>query len=114
MHGTPYTGAYSANKAFQLMLGESLWYELRQSNVDVLVLTPGLTRTQGTALDGYPPFMLMDVEPVVREALAGLGRQHQVIPGPVNKIFNFATTHFMSREKAVVTTGDLMAQGLNK
>lgn len=114
LHGTPYTGAYSANKAFQLMLGESLWYELRQSNVDVLVLTPGLTRTQGDALDDYPPFMLMDVEPVVREALAGLGRQHLVIPGPVNKLFHFATTHLMSRQKAIETTGDLMAQGLNK
>lgn len=114
LHGTPYTGAYSANKAFQLMLGESLWYELRHANVDVLVLTPGLTRTLGDALDSYPAFMLMDVEPVVREALANLGRRHLVIPGPVNKLFYFATTHLMSREKAVVTTGDLMAQGLNK
>jgi short-subunit dehydrogenase len=114
LHGTPYTGAYSANKAFQLMLGESLWYELRHASVDVLVLTPGLTRTQGDALDNYPAFMLMDVEPVVREALANLGRRHLVIPGPVNKLFYFATTHLMSREKAVVTTGDLMAQGLNK
>jgi short-subunit dehydrogenase len=114
LHGTPYTGAYSANKAFQLMLGESLWYELRQSNVDVLVLTPGLTRTQGDALDGYPSFMLMDAEPVVREALAGLGRQHLVIPGSVNKIFQFANSHLMNRQKAIVTTGDLMARGLEK
>lgn len=114
LHGTPYTGAYSANKAFQLMLGESLWYELRQSNVDVLVLTPGLTRTQGDALDNYPPFMLMDVEPVVREALAGLGHQHLVFPGPVNKLFQFASSHLMNRQKAIVTTGDLMAQGLGK
>jgi len=114
LHGTPYTGAYSANKAFQLMLGESLWYELRHSSVDVLVLTPGLTRTQGDALDGYPSFMLMDVEPVVREALAGLGRQHLVIPGPINKLFQCASSQLMSREKAVITTGDLMAQGLGK
>ncbi|MCA9954602.1 MAG: SDR family NAD(P)-dependent oxidoreductase [Anaerolineales bacterium] len=114
LHGTPYTGAYSANKAFQLMLGESLWYELRQSNVDVLVLTPGLTRTQGDNLDDYPPVLLMDVEPVVRETLANLGRQHLVVPGPINKLIHFATTHLMSREKAIISTGDLMAQGLSK
>jgi short-subunit dehydrogenase len=114
LRGTPFTGAYSANKAFQLMLGESLWYELRGKNVDVLVLAPGLTRTQGDALDGYPPIMLMDVEPVVDEALQNLGRKHLVIPGPVNKLFNFFTTHFTSREKAVLTNGDFMAKGLGK
>ncbi|MCA9957798.1 MAG: SDR family NAD(P)-dependent oxidoreductase [Anaerolineales bacterium] len=114
MRGTPFTGAYSANKAFQFMLGESLWYELLDKNVDVLVLAPGLTRTQGDALDGYPPIMLMDVEPVVEEALQNLGRKHLVIPGPVNKLFHFFTTHFMSREKAVLTNGDFMAKGLGK
>ena len=114
LRGTPYTGAYSANKAFQLMLGESLWYELRQANVAVSILTPGLTRTQGDAMDDYPAAMIMDVEPVVREALAGLGQQHLIVPGPVNKLFHFASTHFMSRQKSIVTTGDLMAQGLGK
>lgn len=114
LRGTPYTGAYSANKAFQLMLGESLWYELRDKNVAVLVLAPGLTRTQGDALDGYPKIMLMDVEPVVDEALHNLGRKHLVIPGPVNKLFHFATTHLMTREKALRTNGDFMAQGLGK
>ncbi len=114
LHGTPYTGAYSANKAFQLMLGESLWYELQGKNVDVLVLAPGLTRTQGNALDGYPKIMLMDVDPVVDETLRNLGRRHLVIPGPVNKLFQFAATHLMSREQAIRTTGDLMVKGLGK
>lgn len=114
LRGTPYTGAYSANKAFQMMLGESLWYELRQANVDVLVLTPGLTNTQGNDLDGYPPIMMMEVEPVVREALAGLGHKHLVIPGPVNKIMQFAATHLMTRRGALIASGDLMARGLGK
>lgn len=114
LRGTPYTGAYSANKAFQMMFGESLWYELRDTNVDVLVLAPGLTNTQGDALDNYPHIMLMEVEPVVAEALAGLGKKHLVIPGPVNKLFNFATTHLMSRQQALITTGNFMAKGLRK
>lgn len=114
LHGTPYTGAYAANKAFQLILGESLWYELLGTNVDVLVLTPGLTRTQGNAMDKYPKIMLMEVEPVVDETLRNLGRKHLVIPGLVNKLFQFAATHLMTREQAIRTTGDLMAKGLGK
>jgi hypothetical protein len=114
MRGTAYTGAYSANKAYQLMFGEALWYELLGSGVDVLVLAPGLTRTQGDALDNYPAFMLMDVEPVVKETLAGLGKQHLVIPGPVNKMFEVLSSRIMSRRQAVMTTGQLMAQGLQK
>ncbi len=114
LRGTPYTGAYSANKAFQMMLGESLWYELRHTPIDVLVLAPGLTNTQGDALDDYPPIMRMEVEPVVAEALAQLGKKHLVIPGTVNKLFNLLTTHLMTRERAVVTNGDFMAKGLGK
>lgn len=114
LRGMPYTGAYSSNKAFQLMFGESLWYELQGTNVDVVVVTPGLTNTQGDALDDYPAIMLMEVEPVVTETLAGLGRKHLVIPGTINKLFEFATTHLMSRQKALITNGNFMAQGLGK
>lgn len=114
LRGTPYTGAYAANKAFQLVLGESLWYELRGSGVDVEVLAPGLTNTQGDGLAGYPQVMVMPVEPVVTEALERLGRDHLVIPGPVNKLFNFVTTRLMSRRQALVTNGDFMRRGLGK
>ena len=114
LRGMPYTGAYSANKAYQMMLGESLWYELRHTPIDVLVLAPGLTNTQGDALGDYPAIMLMEVDPVVSETLSSLGQKHLVIPGPINKLFNFATNHFMTRQQAVVTNGDFMAKGLNK
>jgi short-subunit dehydrogenase len=112
--GTPFTGAYSANKAFQLMLGESLWYELRGTGVDVLVVTPGLTNTQGDGLAGYPQVMVMEVEPVVTEALGALGKQHLLVPGSLNKVFHLLTSRFMSRRRAVVTNGDFMAKGLRR
>jgi uncharacterized protein len=35
----PYAAAYAANKAFQITLGEALWYELQGSGVDVLVMS---------------------------------------------------------------------------
>ena len=42
----PLHGVYSATKAFDQILGESLWGELRGSGIDVLVLQPGPTATE--------------------------------------------------------------------
>ena len=114
LHGTPYTGAYAANKAYQLILGEALWYELHGTNVDVLVVAPGLTSTQEDALAGYPEILLMDVDPVISETLNELGKRHLVIPGFINKLFYFATTHLLSRQQAVEQSGQLMAPEVSK
>lgn len=111
---TPYTGAYSANKAFQRNLGEALWYEVSPFNVDVLVVAAGLMRTQGDALDRYPQWMLMDVEPVVAQSLAALGKKPLLIPGIVNKLFMLLQTRLMNRRQALTTVGKFMASGLGK
>lgn len=114
MVSAPYTGAYSANKAFQIALGEALWYELKGTGVDVLVLVAGLMNTQGDALAKYPQYMVSDTEPVVTEVLANLGKRHMVIPGFINKAFMFLQTKLMSRQQAVNSIGDFMAKGLGK
>jgi len=105
LHGTPYTGAYAANKAYQLILGESLWYELQGTNVDVLVVAPGLTQTSEAAHAGYPQFMVSEVDPVVNETLRELGRHHLVVPGFFTKLLYFANTHLLSRQQAVEQSG---------
>jgi short-subunit dehydrogenase len=110
----PYTGAYSANKAFQIALGETLWYELKDTGVDVLVLVAGLMNTQGDALSKYPQFMVSETDPVVREALNKLGKRHLVVPGMINKLFMFMQTKLMSRQRAVNSIGNFMKNGLGK
>lgn len=111
----PYTGAYSANKAFQRALGEALWYELQGSGVNVLVAAPGLMDTQGDALAGYPQWMIMDPDPVAAQALDTLGRGGPVlIPGLVNKAFMFTQTRLLPRRMAVESVGRFMANGLLK
>jgi len=110
----PYTGAYSANKAYQRALGEALWYELRESGVDVLVAAPGLMDTQGAGLAGYPQWMITPAEPVAVETLAALGRGPLVIPGPVNKALMFIQTRLLPRRVALEVTGQFMASGLGK
>jgi len=39
--------SYAASKAYNLILAESLWEELRERGVDVLGFMPGATRTPG-------------------------------------------------------------------
>jgi uncharacterized protein len=114
LHGTPYTGAYAANKAYQLILGESLWYELQGTNVDVLVVAPGLTRTRETAHADYPQVMISEVDPVVGEALRELGRRHLVVPGFFAKLLYFTNTHLLSRQQAMEQSGRLLGQGLSQ
>lgn len=114
LRGTPFTGAYSANKAFQLMLGESLWYELRGTGVDVLVVAPGLTDTQGDGMAGYPKAMIGAVDPLVAEALDAIGHRHLLIPGRLNRLFDLVTSRLLPRRRAVVTNGDFMARGLGR
>ncbi len=110
---TPYTGPYSANKAYQRALGEALWYELQGSGVDVLVTAPGLMATQGDGLAGYPQWMIADPDPVAAETLDALGHAGPVlVPGLVNKAFVAAQTRLLPRRMAVESVGRFMAHGL--
>lgn len=47
LQGSPRYANYAATKAFNLVLGESLWYEFREHGVDVLSYVPGPTNTPG-------------------------------------------------------------------
>jgi short-subunit dehydrogenase len=47
LQGSPDYATYAATKAFNLVLGESLWYELKDRGVDVLSFVPGPTNTPG-------------------------------------------------------------------
>jgi short-subunit dehydrogenase len=75
--GSAYTAVYSATKAFDLVLAESLWMELGQRGVDVLAVPAGLTdtptmRRSGVRVDDSP-FMPMSSDDVADVALGALG-----------------------------------------
>ena len=110
----PYTAAYAANKAFQIKLGEALWYELQGTGVDVLIMIGGLMNTQGDALAKYPHWMIAETAPVVREVLSAVGRKHMVIPGFPSRAFLFVETRLMTRRRAISAIGRFMASGLGK
>ncbi len=69
--------AYCGSKAYVLSLTLTLNAELSANGVRVQAVLPGATRTEiwkraGIDLAKFPPEMVMDVEPMVDAALAGL------------------------------------------
>ncbi|MDF2255597.1 SDR family NAD(P)-dependent oxidoreductase [Streptantibioticus ferralitis] len=90
MAGCAYVGAYTASKSFVQTLGEALWIELGQRQVDVMVAMVGPTDTPAMRateprLDGLP-VALMDPHQVATEAVAALGSGQPLVPvGPANR-----------------------------
>jgi short-subunit dehydrogenase len=77
----PLHGVYSATKAFDLLLGESLFVEMRAEGVDVLVLEPGSTTTEFQQVAGEIQHPGESADEVVATALDALGRQPSVVSG---------------------------------
>ncbi len=111
---SPFTGAYGANKAFQICLGEALWFELLGSGVDVLVMVGGLMKTQGDILDRYPKWLMSELHAVVRRVLTAIGRRHMLVPSLPNRLFLLLQTRLMTRRRAVLSIGQFQAKGLGK
>jgi len=83
---TPYMTHYAATKAFDLSLGEGLWYEFKEHGVDVMALCPGGTSTEFHQHAGIREVMCMPVEPVVTQALKNLGKKPLHISGWQNRV----------------------------
>jgi uncharacterized protein len=88
--GCPYNATYAASKAFDLVLGESLWAEWRREGVDVMsVIGPPMETPTYRAsmppevLAVSPPPMAPDL--VVEEVLDALGSCPSFVPGQSNR-----------------------------
>ena len=106
-HGSPFIATYGATKAFNLVLGESLWFELQTRGVDVLACAAGATRTPGF-LQASPHGEPGTIEPaqVVEEALGKLGRAGVMIPGRFNRFASFLMRRVFPRGTAVGILGN--------
>jgi len=102
---TPMMTTYSATKAFNLYLGEALWWELKKYNIDVLALNPGGTNTefQRIAKIGVGPIP-REPSDVVKTALNALGKKPSVVDGIQNKIIS-VMVRFIPRRIAVSLAG---------
>lgn len=107
---TPYLAAYGATKAFNLMLGESLWKEYRKQGVDSLALSPGFTGTEFSQVANFKdtgPFREAAPSSVVEIALRSLGRRPSVIHGLANKTLNF-TGRLATRKTALAISAAML------
>ena len=103
----PLHALYSASKAFDNILGEALWGELRGTGVDVLVLEPGSTETEFQSVAGEIPHAGQTAEEVVETALEALGRQPSVIAGWDNWI-RATASRILPRSLLTVVAGDVI------
>jgi hypothetical protein len=105
--GTPYVTTYAATKAFDLVLAEGLWDELREHGVDVLGCRAGATRTPAYERSNPAPgpAPLMEARPVAVQALDALGKAPSMVPGALNGAVAFLMQRLMPRRAAVATMG---------
>lgn len=73
----PYFGMYCATKSFINLLTESLWFELKDTNVDVVVVKPDQTATEGYLAKNptiWGDAGIQSVEDCVEESMQALGK----------------------------------------
>ncbi|MCU0848766.1 MAG: SDR family NAD(P)-dependent oxidoreductase [Spirochaetes bacterium] len=107
---TPRVANYSATKAYNLVLGESLWYELKKHGVDAMSFAPGATNTPAfhtvnSRIENVPGMPYMETGPTVSDALDALGKGPSAIAGRANRFFTFIMTRFISRKRAALLVG---------
>ena len=111
MRGTALSAGYAATKAWNLVLAESLWDEVRDAGVDVMAVLPGTTRTPGLLSTNPQSSMattnLMEPEEVVRETLDALGTAPSLIAGQANRDSE-AFMSALDRAEAVRVMGTAM------
>lgn len=109
--GIPLVANYAATKAYILSLGEALNIEMKRHNVDVTVLSPGLTDTDMPAnmpIDfSRIPIYAQHPEQVAKTGLNALGRKATVVSGLLNKFYAWEN-RFLPRSFPVSLFGFLI------
>ena len=119
--GGGYIAAYSASKAYEIALAESMWAELGADNVDVLGLIAGSTRTpsmeraglkfapdKGSGSDNLD-IAAMDPQVVADEALAALGNTPIHVAGDANR----ASVEWIRQAPRAEVVSTMSAAGAN-
>lgn len=102
MQGSPRLAAYAASKAFNTVLAESLWHELREDGIDVVVSCPGAISTPRylKSTDRIAPGT-MSPDAVARETLDAIGKGPRVVPGALNRFFAVLFDRVLPRRTAI-------------
>ena len=104
LSGSPRIATYAATKAFNVVLAEGLWAELRRAGVDITASCPGGIRTPGyqrAAAGVREAPGTLDAAVVAERTLRGLRRGPRVVPGVVNTLASLVVGRWLPRRAAV-------------
>lgn len=101
--GSPKIATYAATKAFNTILSEGLWKELKSEGVDVVASIAGAIRTPGYTLASEKKDApgTLEAHEVAEKTLKALSRGPVVIPGFFNKFANYFMSRLLGRRQRV-------------
>jgi hypothetical protein len=103
---------YTATKAYNRLLAEGLWEELRTQGVDVMACSPSAVSTPNyltsAPRSGRISASTMTPHAVVAETLAALGKQPIIIPGWTNRLANVFMQRVLPHKTAIKLMGRVM------
>lgn len=109
--GSGFLSVYAATKAFIRILAESLWYEWKNSGVDVIACCAGATATTNfkntePEKSGFFAPRILDPDEVVSECFKKLGKKPSHITGKGNRVASFIMQNILPRKIAVNIMGN--------
>jgi short-subunit dehydrogenase len=107
--GSPYYTHYGATRAYNIILAEGLWYELKPDNVHVLACMAGLTSSPGAAdaleVARARGSLINTPEENVEEAICYLGKRPSMQVGAPNRRMMFVVTRLLPRRLGIREIG---------
>ncbi|MGB0403620.1 MAG: SDR family NAD(P)-dependent oxidoreductase [Salibacteraceae bacterium] len=101
--GSPKIASYAASKAFNTILAEGLWSELKPLGIDVVASCAGAIRTPGyaNAKDTKEAPGTLDASEVARITLNNISNGPVVVPGFANQFFRTLLGRILPRKMAI-------------
>lgn len=101
--GSPKIATYAASKAFNTILAEGLWKELKKHGIDVMAPCAGAISTPGykNAQSAKDAPGTLDAASVAEKTLQSLGKGPSIVPGWTNKMARFFMGRLLSRKLAI-------------
>ena len=108
--GSALIANYAATKAYNLVLAEGLWEEMRTRGVDVMACCPSAVGTPGYLANAPAKASPGTMTPaaVVTETLGALGTTPSFIPGGSNRLSALALRRLLPRRMAIGMMGRVM------
>jgi hypothetical protein len=112
MVGPALAAPYAATKAFSLLLAESLFYEMKKDNVDILACCAGPTSTptywKSKPINQSKFIEVMDPSIVATSALKKLGRTPVCIPGWKNRVIYYFLTRLSKKRAGYIVSKSML------